>query len=171
MSELRKENGGVRAATALKVSLVKVSLVKVSLVTGLALWAGPVMAGPPPSSPAVTVYACNQPDFVTINSFNSNDTFLAAPFDGKIETATIISSISWAPNPVTLHCATADACHINLTWGSPVVNTFGSSDCGLVKKNQILLTNEITIGTGLSSVSTFSCRFASSVPTKCDGSP
>ena len=52
MSEMSKKHDGSRTARALKVSWV------VSLVAALALWASPVVAGPPPGSTAVTFYMC-----------------------------------------------------------------------------------------------------------------
>jgi hypothetical protein len=57
MSEMNKKHDGSRTVRALKVSLV------VSLVTALALWASPVVAAPPPNSPAVTVYVCIHDSF------------------------------------------------------------------------------------------------------------
>jgi hypothetical protein len=74
------KNDATRAARALEVSWV------VSLVAALALWASPVMAGPPPGSTAVTVNMCVHTPTpglggIYVHSFNSNDTAIAVSFE------------------------------------------------------------------------------------------
>lgn len=73
MSEMSKEYDRTRAARARKLPLL----------TALALWASPVMAGPPPGSPAVTVYVCIHDSFrhLQVSSYNSDDIFFIAPFE------------------------------------------------------------------------------------------
>jgi hypothetical protein len=135
MSELRKEHDGSRAARARKVSW------GVSLVAALALWANPVMAGPPPNSTAVTFYMCVHngsvfrsvmvagiergqavPNAYNFFSFNSDDTDRIIQFETSPAVladihpdSSVPGGFFWTPKPVTLHCATSGGCTIAFT--------------------------------------------------------
>ena len=116
MSEMSK-NDGSRTARSRKVSWV------VSLVAALALWASPVVAAPPPGSPAVTVYVCIHDSFrpLQVSSYNSGEIGFLVPFETSpgvlADTQEIIIDADrfikyWTPKPVTVHCATTDGCKI-----------------------------------------------------------
>jgi hypothetical protein len=136
MSEMNK-NDGSRTARALKVSWV------VPLVAALALWASPVMAGPPPGSTAVTFYMCVHngsflrsvmvfgvergqvvPNDYNFFSFNSDDPDRVIQFETSPavladihQDSSVPGGFFWTPKPVTLHCATSDGCTIAFSCG------------------------------------------------------
>ena len=168
MSEMNKKHDGSRTVRALKVSLV------VSLVTALALWASPVVAAPPPDSPAVTVYVCIHDSFRPrqVSSYNSGEIAFLVPFETSpgvlADTHILIVGDSfityWTPKPVTVHCATTDGCKIVI-------------DSRLIKPFPVLVPpNFLIIDQGpnynrLLKPDDLAAILSSTLPTKCPSSP
>jgi hypothetical protein len=165
MSEMNKKHDGSRTVRALKVSLV----------TASALWASPVVAAPPPGSPAVTVYVCIHDSFrpLEVSSYNSGEIAFLVPFETSpgvlADTQEIIIDADrfikyWTPKPVTVHCATTDGCKIVI-------------DSRLIKPFPVLVPpNFLIIDQGpnynrANKPNDLAAILSSTLPTKCPSSP